>query len=77
MSLLTVSRAGGLRFLEGPEHDVCGQVPATGGDDGQLKSQPGVQSGATRPPLHQGKPPAMISPVGGKNPDGDVKTIRW
>ena len=49
-----VSGAGGRCFLAGREGDVCGQVPATGGDDGQFKPQPGVQSGATGPPPCQG-----------------------
>lgn len=54
VKLLTVSRAGGRCLLAGPEGDVCGQVPPTGGDDGQPKPQPGVQSGATGPPLRRG-----------------------
>lgn len=39
------------------------QVPATGGDDGEPKPQPGPESGATRPPLHQGATIIIISGV--------------
>ncbi|TMS03203.1 Serine/threonine-protein kinase N2 [Larimichthys crocea] len=48
-----VSRAGGWSLLAGPEGDLCSQVPATRGNDGQSKPQPGVQSGATGPPPRQ------------------------
>lgn len=54
VKLLTVSRAGGRCLLAGPEGHVCSQVPATRGDDGQPKPQPGVQSGATGRPPRQG-----------------------
>lgn len=54
VKLLTVSRAGGRCLLAGPEGHVCTQVPASRGDDGQNKPQPGVQSGATGRPPRQG-----------------------
>lgn len=64
VKLLTVSRAGGRCLLAGPEGHVCTQVPASRGDDGQPKPQPGVQSGATgRPPCqgtHKDLPGAKV-----------------
>lgn len=53
-NLLLVSRAGGLRVLAAPEGHVRSQAPATGGGDGEHKSQPGLQSGAAGPPSHPG-----------------------
>lgn len=54
--MISGAGAGGVCVLAGPEGDVCHQVPASGGDDGEPEPGPGPGSepGASGPPLRAG-----------------------